>query len=340
MSIGVDCPNLYAAFVALGADALRDGGQLVAITPRSFTNGPYFGHFRKYLLRTLSIDRIHIFDSRSTVFSDTGVLQENIIFSGTKGGERTKVRLSVSDAATDTAVEDLVDYDDLVRPDDPHEFIRLATLADANVATGMASLPSTLSDLGLSVSTGRVVDFRARDKLRDEPDSTCVPLIYPANLRGGLVEWPRAIRKPQGFAVSDESDRRKFLLPAGFYVLVKRFSAKEERRRIVAAVWDKDAYGGTDLALENHINVFHDGGTGLDPDVARGLCLWLNSTVVDQYFRTFSGHTQVNATDLRTLRYPSVQTLATLGASAIYPLPEQVEVDALVTAATLPGPLA
>lgn len=44
---GIEVPNLYAGFVALAAGLLDDGGQLVAITPRSFTNGPYFRKFRR-----------------------------------------------------------------------------------------------------------------------------------------------------------------------------------------------------------------------------------------------------------------------------------------------------
>ena len=48
-------------------------------------------------------------------------------------------------------------------------------------------------------------------------------------------------------------------------------------------------------------------------DLARGLVAYLNSTFVDTYFRQFNGHTQVNATDLRNLRYPSVRQLERLG---------------------------
>lgn len=81
---GVDAPNLYAAFLSLSVAALRIGGQVVAITPRSFFNGPYFGAFRAHLLDSIALDRVHVFDSRSTVFADTGVLQENVIFAGTR----------------------------------------------------------------------------------------------------------------------------------------------------------------------------------------------------------------------------------------------------------------
>ena len=35
-SIGVETSNLYSAFLAIVADLLRPGGELVAITPRSF----------------------------------------------------------------------------------------------------------------------------------------------------------------------------------------------------------------------------------------------------------------------------------------------------------------
>lgn len=39
---GIETSNLYTAFVALSIRLLTDGGQLIAITPRSFCNGQYF----------------------------------------------------------------------------------------------------------------------------------------------------------------------------------------------------------------------------------------------------------------------------------------------------------
>jgi len=81
------------------------------------------------------------------------------------------------------------------------------------------------------------------------------------------------------------------------------------------------------VAFENHLNVFHVSGHGLDEDLAKGIAVWLNSSVIDKFFRTFSGHTQVNATDLRTLRFPTAAALRDLGRSSVM---SQVEVDSLV----------
>lgn len=325
---GADAPNLYAAFLALAAQALRPGGQLVAITPRSFCNGPYFGAFRSFLLGQIALDRVHVFESRSTVFADTGVLQENVIISGTKAGSRETVLLSASNGHEDDASHRVVPYTDVVHPDDPHKFVRIATNDDDTVvAERMMSLSSTLASLGVTVSTGRVVDFRSRECLHHQPVAGGLPLIYPGNLRDGVVSWPRQIHKPQWFAPVTDRDA-KMLLPEGWYCVVKRFSAKEERRRIVAAVWSPDVTPGP-VAFENHVNVFHVDGAGLDRDLAHGLSLWLNSSLVDKFFRTFSGHTQVNATDLRTMRFPDAEALRRLGA-AIEHLPAQDEIDVLV----------
>ena len=41
--------------------------------------------------------------------------------------------------------------------------------------------------------------------------------------------------------------------------------------------------------------------------------VFLNSDLVDRYFRTFNGHTQVNATDLKQMYYPSINDLRELG---------------------------
>lgn len=329
LSVGADCPNVYAAFLAAGLLALKDGGQLVAITPRSFTNGPYFERFRAFLLDSLTLDRMHVFESRSTVFSDIDVLQENLVFSGTRCGKAGPVRIAVSAGHEDRPTEYLVDHDEIVHSDDPHRFIRIAVSAHDSVAETMSALSHVLTDLGMQVSTGRVVDFRSRDNLRGSAGSDVFPLIYPGNLRNGVVEWPRALRKPQGFAVLTERDRR-MLVPPGTYVVVKRFSAKEERRRIVAAVWDPQTNGSSPVAFENHVNFFHHNGGGLDRDIAWGLSLWLNSSLVDDYFRTFSGSTQVNAGDLRSLRYPSLPMLRWLGKNSPPTVSDQDEVDRMV----------
>ena len=69
------------------------------------------------------------------------------------------------------------------------------------------------------------------------------------------------------------------------------------------------------LGIENHLNYFHRDGAGLERDVARGLAMFLNSDEVDRFFRQFNGHTQVNATDLRSLRYPTLADLRSLGST-------------------------
>jgi adenine-specific DNA-methyltransferase len=168
-----------------------------------------------------------------------------------------------------------------------------------------------LDEIGLEVSTGPVVDFRLKDFLRESPDASTAPLLYPAHFANGDMEWPRQSKKPN--AVIDNAETRKWLYPKGFYTIVRRFSSKEEPRRIVAHVVDPGAFQSDMIGFENHLNVFHSGKRGIGADVARGLAVFLNSTPVDAYFRRFSGHTQVNATDLRFLRYPELLELEEMG---------------------------
>jgi adenine-specific DNA-methyltransferase len=300
-TLGIETVNLYTAFVALAIQQLEDGGELVAITPRSFCNGPYYEPFRRLLLGETALLAIHEFQSRKTAFKDDDVLQENIIFKIRKGGNQDGVELS-----TDQTAVRLVPFSEIVSPADPHAFIRLPTQSDTKGAK-VHELPCTLEDLGISVSTGRVVDFRVREHLRKMPDQNTVPLIYPAHFKNGFVTGPIPDFKKYN-ALADNEETASQIVPAGIYVLTKRFSAKEERRRLVAAVYDGDR-----AAFENHLNFFHRKGEGLSPRLASGLAAFLNSEPVDQYFRTFSGHTQVNATDLRNLRYPQTDQLEALG---------------------------
>jgi adenine-specific DNA-methyltransferase len=330
---GIETTNLYAGFVALIGRLLTDGGQLVAITPRSFCNGPYFRPFRFELLQKMSLRRIHVFDSRSTAFRNDDVLQENVIIHAVKGVPRPD-RLLVSSSSGgegDPHQERTVEYKDVVSPEDTEQFIRVAT-ADGftNSESPMAKLRNSVTDLGLEVSTGRVVDFRARPLLRPMPGEHTVPLIYPCHFEHGYIKWPNEnSRKPN--AIIDSEKSKDLLLPSGIYVLVKRFSAKEERRRIVACIYEPSRITSSLVGFENHLNYFHVAGAGIETLLAKGLALFLNSTLVDLFFRQFSGHTQVNATDLRMLRYPSKEALESLGLRFDKVRASQEEIDQAVT---------
>ena len=94
--------------------------------------------------------------------------------------------------------------------------------------------------------------------------------ILPAHVQDGYVLWPRTNgRKPN--AIDDDIETRKWLMPQGAYTLTRRFSSKEERRRIFAAVYDPARITTDRVGFENHLNVFHQQGKGLPPLLARGL---------------------------------------------------------------------
>lgn len=314
-SIGIETSNYYSGFVALILRMLVKGGELVAITPRSFCNGPYFKPFRHELLEAMSLRQLHLFHSRSAAFGNDNVLQENIIVHAVKGEPvPTQVVLSSSSGqANAQVIEHGVPYSQVISPNDPEQFIHFTAVeSQQRIASFVRKLGAGLADLELTVSTGRVVDFRARAFLRKEPTEGAVPLIYPCHFNGGSVTWPKKASRKHNAIMIDEKTR-ELLLPPGIYVLVKRFSSKEERRRIVACTYNSDQIPSEAVAFENHLNYFHIQGHGLPLLMAMGLTAFLNSTIVDSYFRQFSGHTQVNATDLRRLNYPSRAVLESLG---------------------------
>lgn len=310
---GIETVNLYSAFTALALYMLRPGGQLVAILPRSFCNGPYYRPFREIILSQSAVRRIHLFDARDKAFKDDAVLQENIIIHLERGGVQGRVLISTS---TDDRFHDLsvntYDFDRIVFPNDREKFIHVPTTPVNNTFDLYATFTHSLLDLDLDVSTGPIVDFRVRVHIRDMPDPKTVPLLYPCHFKSGVMDWPKPNEKKPN-AILRNSATERWLYPNGFYTVVRRFSAKEERRRIMASVVDPSIFSSTKIAFENHLNVFHSNKKALPELLARGLSVYLNSTVVDNAFRRFNGHTQVNATDLRSMKYPSRQALINLG---------------------------
>ena len=319
-ALGIETVNLYSAFVALAVLQAAHAGQIVAIIPRSFCNGPYYRPFREFILQRAALRHIHLFESRSTAFKDDDVLQENIIIRLERGGVQGPVTITTS---TDDSLSDfethVYPFNRIVFPDDAEGFIHVPTSPDENTTTidTPSAIRYSLADIGVNVSTGPVVDFRLRGYLSDMPAPGTVPLLYPSHFSINRTEWPIAgAKKPN--AIQRNDDTEKWLFPNGHYCVVRRFSSKEEKRRIMASAVDPAAFGGAQaLGFENHLNVFHENKRGLSESLANGLAVFLNTTVVDKAFRRFNGHTQVNATDLKTMKYPSRTALIELGKWAV-----------------------
>lgn len=324
--VGLETVNLYTAFLALAILQMEQGGEIVIIIPRSFCNGPYYRPFRDLMLGECAIELIHVFESRSHAFKEDAVLQENVILKLTRGGSQGDVTLSCSE---DSTFADLhrrqVRFAEIVQPQDKERFIRIPR--DTSEEDDDTSLfAHSLDELGLEVCTGPVVDFRLKAWWSDVPRPGTVPCIYPHHFTRQGFQWPREHKKPNALFRGPEVD--KWLMREGVYVIVKRFSAKEEVRRVVAYLVTPEDTKSELVAFENHWNVFHIGKRGLPLDMARGLAAFLNTTVLDGYFRVFSGHTQVNATDLRNMKYPGIERLVEAGRRFRIGM-DQVEIDGL-----------
>ncbi len=326
--LGIETVNLYTAFLALCIRQLQSKGQLVAIVPRSFCNGTYYKPFRQLLLETCCISHIHVFESRKKAFKDEGVLQENIIVKLIKNRPQSKIRISSShdDSFLDYTVRE-VEANDVIMNGETDYFIRIPI--KSKPVTSSPLFEYSLGQLLLGVSTGPVVDFRVKEYCSNKPNSKSVPLLYPKHFSNGELIHPKEIKKPSWITLNSETS--KWLMPKGFYTLVKRFSAKEEKKRIVAYVVNPNELIGDYFGFENHFNIFHVNKHGLDENMAYGLALFLNSSLVDNYFRTFSGHTQVNANDLRLIKYPSKRLLMELGRKYKHKILTQTQIDQAIS---------
>jgi adenine-specific DNA-methyltransferase len=323
--------NMYTMFMSLAASSLRVGGRFVSITPRSFASGTYFRHFRLQFFSTITPELIHIFDSRRSAFEDANVLQENIILSGVRKGvaffDSPFVTVSRSRGLDDLPhplvqqVQRRLIIDD--KQKDPVLHLPTSDI-DRHLLQAFRRWNNRLATYRLEISTGPVVPFRAADKLtsvESVKQGKAVPLLWLQHVRHMDIKWPlERFDKPQGvFLHADQ----KLLVKNTTQIILRRFSAKEEPRRITAAVLQEGTFGTKVIAIENHLNYIYRLNGQLSYEEAMGIAAFLNSTLVDRYFRITNGNTQVNATELRKLPLPPIEQLTGIGRRVVNSLTEQ-----------------
>lgn len=303
-------PNLYALFASMGMFNLADEGQMVYIIPRSWTSGAYFKFFRKKLFATCSLRHIHLFARRDNVFDRENVLQETMILKLEKGASDqgiVNITTSQSSKSFETLTRYQCDVTQLVRGDD--RFVYLITNADeARAVQRISSCHHTLKTMGIPMKTGLTVDYRETADLRPRAEEGAIPLIYPQHIKQGKVVFP--LGKTNEYL----NTRRGALKQRNVnYLFVKRFTSKEELRRLQCGVYLSRKLPGYDMiSTQNKIN-FIGGLDALSDCIVYGLYVIFNSTLYDTYYRVMNGSTQVNSTEINCIPVPDMPIIEAMG---------------------------
>ena len=307
-------PNLYFLFASMSMFNLKEKGEMVYIIPRSWTSGAYFKSFRQKFLDDGVLEHIHLFVSRDKVFEKESVLQETMIIKAKKTDMKpASITITTTHSNADFSKKTIFNapYSTVINGRD--RYVYLVTSADeADGVDKLNSWKDTLPRIGLKMKTGLTVDFRNRDALRDVTEAQAVPLFYSQHIQNGEVVFP--IGKEHEYIVTTQ---KGLLQKNTNYLFVKRFTAKEEHRRLQCGVYLARKYPEyAEISTQNKIN-FICGLGELSECVVFGLYVLFNSTLYDCYYRILNGSTQVNSTEVNSMPVPPMSIIEAMGKELI-----------------------
>ena len=135
---------------------------------------------------------------------------------------------------------------------------------------------------------------------------------YSQHIQNGKVVFP--VGKKHEYIVTEQNG---LLQQNTNYLFVKRFTAKEERRRLQCGVYLARKHPEyTEISTQNKIN-FICGLRDLSECVVYGLYVLFNSTLYDGYYRILNGSTQVNSTEINAMPVPSMSIIEAMGKELI-----------------------
>ncbi len=317
-------PNIYSIFMGIAAKLLSENGELIFITPRSFASGNYFKAFREVFFNTVQIEKIHLFNSRKDTFNRDKVLQETVVIKAIKEKiDPNKNVLVASSAGIKDIFEPAIKYfksSELIDLNSKEKILHLPTSdKEESILNLVSSWENVLTDFNIKISTGPVVAFRALDYIQSSYENGSVflaPLFWLHNVHKMSLEWPKQL-KEKGQYIKIESTSKSLLIPNKNYILLRRFSTKDDKSRLIAAPYFRNYAKSDFIGVENKVNYIYRKDGHLDRNEVVGLCALLNSELFDTYFQIFNGNVNVSATELREMRLPPLNNIIEIGNAII-----------------------
>lgn len=313
-------PNIYSLFMGIASKLLSEKGELIFITPRSFASGNYFKAFRELFFNTVQIDTIHLFNSRKDTFNRDSVLQETVVVKAIKEVINPDKKVLVSSSAGIKDIfEPTIKYfksSELIDLNSKEKILHLPTSnKDESILNLVATWEHVLIDYDIKISTGPVVSFRAWDYIQNNYENGTVflaPLFWLHNVGKMILEWPKEV-KGKGQFVKVEERSKSLLIPNKNYILLRRFSTKDDKSRLIAAPYFCNYVKADFIGVENKVNYLYRKNGHLGRSEVVGLCALLNSELFDTYFQIFNGNVNVSATELREMKFPPLEDIKEIG---------------------------
>ncbi|MFX0113794.1 MAG: class I SAM-dependent DNA methyltransferase [Candidatus Hodarchaeota archaeon] len=298
-------PNAYGLFTHLGIRITKENGRLGLVIPESIKSGLYFKNLRNYLLDHTMVTDVLSFKSRVSVFP--GVLQAIMVVSLKKNWRKDAYEITINETEdlnslkSQQVISSNICSDRAIRKiNGERVFFFSAESLSYDVLEKVFTRSKPLRRLGYQAKTGQIVWNRLKGSLSSHPKTGFFPLIWSDNFGMYRFEFPgnTEIRK-RWIAIEKKT---QFLLNQGPAILVKRTTAKEQKKRILATIPSNWEWLEKGYFVENHANLI---SWRADAELDEYFVLaYLNSTLCDYVFRIMNGNTQVSATELNSHPVP------------------------------------
>lgn len=305
--------NRAYLFLKTALRHLEPDGQLAILLPTAFATAAALAPLRREVFSSFALDRIHLFIGNQKNKKRAIPLKKTTALLLRRGEARDTVEISTStDSGSEknTVLLPPLDYRFVVSEKDGSLTLP-KSVEDTRIVKYISDFPETLTSLGLKMSTGLILDSRCDGLLFSEPIKGTVPLLRPAALRGGRVEFPLPIRRQYIAPVRENLAQRNKNL-----ILVKRVPAKSDERFFNCAIYLASQLPTYPfISTHNKINYIdtRDKGGEICARLAYGLFALLNSTIYDRYISIVTKSKQINAKEFRDLPLPPRNLIENMG---------------------------
>lgn len=298
---------LSCAYMAIALELLKPNGQLLSITPRTYTAGDYSTGFREYLTKHYSIDTIKI------IYEHINLNHQTLLSSILKRKQMTGIYVQHYSLEKQTYLADnLFRAKDLIKNESRNNAIYLPlSFFDLSIIKEIDNLPLSFEDAGYQISTGPIItsqhpsDAIVSGNKSFHKSYGVVPLINLHNIKTLMTHWTGDHPKDKCVDPNCSTIASK-LIPNQPYVFLRRINAGFRTHKIAASIYHPYSPFHY-ITIENHINFISKKVGALKIAEAQYIADFLNSEKCRIYFSCTSGSSQFNAKKLRKLRFPTMR---------------------------------